>query len=122
MTHENITVTIQASGSQTQILVSHGSNDLLIAKLGPSSWAHRDALLRLIEGLALWFQARVDVVLYAASEEIASSTGLIDGLGCGISTLYLDIVVPRERRRGLRLRGLGELRALRRAADRGSAR
>jgi len=122
MTHENITVTIRATGPQTQILVSHGANDLLIARLGPSSWAHRDALLRLIEALALWFQTRVDVVLYAASEEIASSTGLIDGLGCGISTLYFDIVVPRERRRGLRLRGLGELRALRRAADRGSAR
>lgn len=122
MTHEDITVTIRATGSQTQILVSHAANDLLIAKLGPSSWAHRDALVRLIEGLALWFQARVDVVLYAASEEIASSTGLIDGLGCGISTLYFDILVPRERRRGFRLRGLGELRALRRAADRGSAR
>lgn len=122
MTHERITVTIRATGPQTQILVNDGSGDLLIAKLGPSSWAHREALPRMIEALALWFQCRLDVVLYAASEQIASSTGLVDGLGCGLSNLYFDIVVPRERRRGARLRGLGNLRALRRDADRGSAR
>ena len=120
MKHDTITVTVRAAGSQTQLLVKRGPDELMIARLGPSSWAHRDALPRLMEALALWFQGRVRVVLSAASEQVASSTGLVDGLGCGISNLHFDVevVLPHERRRGVRLRGLGDLSALRREADR----
>jgi hypothetical protein len=124
MTHDTITVTIRATGAQTQLLVKQGPDELMIARLGPSSWAHRDALPRMMEGLALWFQCHVRVVLCVASEHVESSTGLVDGLGCGISNLHFDVDVHRvhERRRGIRLRGLGDLRALRREAERGTSR
>jgi hypothetical protein len=60
-------VTIRATGAQTQLLVKQGPDELMIARLGPSSWAHRDALPRMMEGLALWFQCHVRVVLCVAS-------------------------------------------------------
>jgi len=43
---------------------------------------------------------------------------------CGLGTLHfeVDVVLPGERRRGVRLRGLGNLRELRREASRGSPR
>ena len=121
MVHDTVTVTIRVIGAQTQILVKQGPDEVLIARLGPSSWAHREALPRLIEALALWFQSRIRVVLCAASEETELSTGLVDGLGCGVSNLHfeVDVVRGRERRRGVRLRGLGNLRVLRRDADHG---
>jgi hypothetical protein len=124
MTHDTITVTVCATGTQTQLLVKQRPDDLLIARLGPSSWTHREALPRLMEALALWFQCRVRVVLCVASDHVESSTGLVDGVGCGISNLHFEVDVerPRERRRGVRLRGLGNLRTLRREADRISRR
>lgn len=124
MTHDATTVTIRAIGAQTQLLVKQGPDEQLIARLGPSSWAHREALPRLMEALALWFQCRLHVVLCVASEELESSSGLVDGLGCGISNLHfeVDVVRPQERRRGVRLRGLGNLRALRRETDHGLSR
>jgi hypothetical protein len=73
-----------------------------------------------MEALALWFQSRIYVVLCAQTEEAASSTGLVDGLGCGLGTLHfeVDVWLPGPRRAGARLRGLGDLRELRREAAR----
>jgi hypothetical protein len=123
MFHRPISVTIKA-GSQTQLLVRQGPDEVLIARLGPPDWADRRALPELLESLARWFQCRLHVVLSVASEETASSLGLADGLGCGHSTLHyeVDVVLPRDRRRAVRLRGLGSLRALRREAARGADR
>jgi len=89
----------------------------MIARLGPPTWAHRHALMTMLEALALWFQTRLPVVLCAASEEVASSTGLVDGLGLGVSTLHFD-VVRSEPRRGKRLRGVRGISELRRDARR----
>jgi hypothetical protein len=121
---ESITVTIKASSTETALIAKQGPDELLIARLGPSLWSQRRGLPLLMEALALWFQSRVRVVLCAASEETASSTGLVDGLGCGLGTLHfeVDVVLPSDRRPGIRLRGLGDLRDLRREASRGSSR
>lgn len=118
--HEPITVTIKASSSETALLVKQGPDELMIARLGPSSFAHRRALPALMESLALWFQSRIYVVLCAQTEAAASSTGLVDGLGCGLGTLHfeVDVLLPGPRRAGARLRGLGDLRELRREAAR----
>ena len=118
--HEPITVTIKASSSETALLVKQGPDELMIARLGPGSFAHRRALPAMMEALALWFQSRISVVLCAASEGVASSTGLVDGLGCGLGTLHfeVDVLLPGPRRAGARLRGLGDLRELRREAAR----
>jgi hypothetical protein len=122
--HEPITVTIKASSSETALLVKQGPDELLIARLGPGSFAHRRALPVLMEALALWFQSRIYVVLCAQTEEVASSTGLVDGLGCGLGTLHfeVDVLLPGPRRAGARLRGLGNLRELRREAGRRGSR
>jgi hypothetical protein len=122
--HEPITVTIRASSTETALLVKQGPDETMIARLGPASWADQRALPALMEGLALWFQSRIRVVLCAASEQVASSTGLVDGLGCGLGMLHfeVDVVLPGDRRPGVRLRGLGNLRELRREASRGSPR
>lgn len=122
--HEPITVTIRATSAQTEILVKAGPDELMIARLGAPSFADKRALPTLMEALALWFQSRIYVVLCAASEEVASSTGLVDGLGCGLGMLHfeVDIVLPSERRPGVRLRRLGNLRELRREAARGGPR
>ena len=118
--HPSITVTIRATRTATLLLVRQDDNEMMIARLGPPTWAHRQALLTMLEGLALWFQARLHVALFAASEEVASSTGLVDGLGLGASTLHFDVVRPDEaRRRGRRLRGIRGMAALRRDARRG---
>ena len=92
--------------------------------IGADTPAQPSSLPALIEALALWFQSRICVVLCAASEEIASSTGLVDGLGCGLGLLHfeVEVVLPGDRRPGVRLRGLGNLRDLRREASRGAAR
>ena len=122
--HESITVTIRVSSAETQLLVKHGPDELMMGRLGPPGFAHAKALPALMEALALWFQSRIRVVLFAASAESASSTGLVDGLGCGLGTLHfeVDVVLPGERRRGVRLRGLAGFRALRRAAEKGQRR
>ena len=122
--HEPITVTIKASSSETALIVKVGPDERMIARLGPPSSTRQRGLPALMEALALWFQSRVYVVLYAASEQVASSTGLVDGLGCGLGTLHfeVDVVLPGDRRSGVRLRGLGNLRELRREASRGSPR
>jgi hypothetical protein len=122
--HETITVTIKATSAETELLVKQGPDEMMIARLGAPRWADQRALPALMEALALWFQSRVCIVLCAASEEVASSTGLVDGLGCGLGMLHfeVEVVLPGDRRRGVRLRGLGNLRELRREASRGAAR
>lgn len=115
--HESIAVTMRVSSAETRLLVKQGPDEVMLARLGPPSFAHARALPSLMEALALWFQCRVHVVLFAATEECASSTGLVDGLGCGAQTLHFEVtvVLPGERRRGVRLRGLTGFRGLRRA-------
>jgi hypothetical protein len=122
--HEPIMVTIKASSLETALLVKQGPDELMIARLGPGSFAHRRALPALMEALALWFQSRIYVVLCAQTEEAASSTGLVDGLGCGLGTLHfeVDVLLPGPRRAGTRLRGLGDFRELRREAGRRGSR
>lgn len=118
--HPTITVTIRATRTTTLLLVRQESDETMIARLGPPTWAHRHALLTMLEGLALWFQSRLHVVLCAANEEVASSTGLVDGLGLGLSTLHFDVVRQAEPRRGRRLRGVRGISELRRDTRRGS--
>jgi hypothetical protein len=120
--HPTITVTVRATRTTTLLLVRQEADEIMIARLGPPTWAHRHALPTMLEGLALWFQSRLHVVLCVANEEVASSTGLVDGLGLGVSTLHFDVVRPRGiRPRSRRLRGVRGLAGLRREVRRGPA-
>ena len=109
---ERIRATITEREGQTRVLVQYGQSDLMIARLGPLCNAHRYALRSLIEGISLWFQERVHVVL-CVDEELSFDHELIDELGRGVETLHFIVeVVPVQsrptRHRGERLRGLGD--------------
>ena len=112
-----ITVTIVPRHQETDILVTEGSREVMKARLGASWKRHRYAMRTLLEGIALWYQERVRVVLSADSEPISCDLGLSDGLGLGIDTIHytVEIVRPRERgRRAKYLHGVGDFREARR--------
>lgn len=115
-----IRVTIRATELQTQVLVQHHQDDLLIARLGPQRWATPESLPLLLEFLAKWFRSRLLVVLCVESEALASKTGLVEPLGFAVETdSYVVHLLFVGRQRGAqRLRGLGPQPALRRDARR----
>jgi len=101
--------------SATRVLVTEPSGvEILKAHFPTACQAHRLATRTLLEAVALCCNARLHVVLSAESEAISFAQGLLDGLGCGVDTVYYDVELqqPGEGRR--RLRGLGSFRDVRR--------
>lgn len=113
---ERIKVVLAPKSHETQLLVMEGEHEVLRARLGPPCQVHRMAAPLLLEGLSLWYQRPLSVVLCA--DEKASccpiTRSLSNGHGFGDNTLsyVVDLVEP-ERRRGRRLAGLGDFRNLR---------
>lgn len=117
MMTEEFRLTIVPRRHETRILMTEGPDDVLVARLGPVTSAHhRWAAPMLLEALSLWQGRPLRVVLSAESEDYLCSLGLSDGFGLGVSSLHyvVDIVDPREVRRGRRLRGVGDFRDARR--------
>jgi hypothetical protein len=117
MTTDEFRLTIVPRRHETRILMTEGPDDVLVARLGPVTSAHhRWAAPMLLEALSLWQGRPLRVVLSAESEDYLCSLGIVDGLGLGVSSLHyvVDIVDPREVRRGRRLRGVGDFRDARR--------
>lgn len=92
-----ITVTMKVTDEDTTILLKEGPHERLVARLGCPMEIHRLALTTILEGLAMWFQRRLRVVLVADSERTESWTGLVDGVGFGLRTLHFVVDVPRSR-------------------------
>jgi hypothetical protein len=92
-----ITVTMKVTEEQMTLLVKDGPHERLVGRLGSPMAIHRLALMTILEGLAMWFQRRLRVVLVADSEQIESWTGLVDGYGFGLRTLHFEVEVPRPR-------------------------
>jgi hypothetical protein len=115
-----ITVVIAPTAESTRLLAMAGAHEMLRAKLGPTSHVHRWAASTLLEGLSLWHQEPLRVVLYAESEAISSPLMLTDGLGFGYQTFHFDIEVVDRRpiTAAQRLRGVGDFRDLRDIASR----
>lgn len=114
---DEIRLTIVPRPTETRILMTQGPDDVLMARLGPVTAAHhRWAAPMLIEALATWQARPVRVVLSADAEDYLYGLGLSDGLGLGNQALHyvVDVIDPREERRGRRLRGLGDFRDARR--------
>jgi hypothetical protein len=117
MTTEEFRLTIVPRQQETRILMTEGPDDVLVARLGPVTSAHhRWAAPMLLEALSLWQGRPLRVVLSAESEDYLCSLGLSDGLGLSVNSLHyvVDIVDPREARRGRRLLGVGDFRDARR--------
>lgn len=111
---EPITVTIAPERGQVRMLARCGRRDVLKAVLGPFGASHPHAATTLLEGLALWHQQRLAVVLCADDEFDGSALGLCDGLGYGRATLHYDVgLAYRGRRSRRRPNGLGDFTDLR---------
>jgi hypothetical protein len=117
-------VVIVPSATRTRVLVTEGSDELLRAVLpSPSQLRHERATTTFLEGLALWLDAKLHVVLSVDAKEAGFCLGLTDELGVGMRSLFFDVEVRdrRARRRpGRRIRGVGDfvdLRQLRLVPD-----
>lgn len=117
-----IIVTIAPEPDKTRVLMSRGHQDLMKAVLPAPSEAHPIAAKTLLEGLSLWHQQQLSVVLLA-DESDRSSAGLYlcDVLGFPERTLHYEVaVVCRERRpTRRRIAGVDDFRDLRQLSVRG---
>jgi hypothetical protein len=109
----NPIVMIAPSMARTRLLVRHGGHEVLRAVLPAPMLAHPRAASALLEGLSLWFQRRLSVVL-CANEEVGSSSALrlcdeaFDLPACNV--YYEVAVADLGARRGRRLGGPGDFR------------
>jgi hypothetical protein len=110
-------VVIVPSTTRTRVLVTEGPDELLRAVLpSPSQLRHERATTTFLEGLALWLDAKLHVVLSVDAKETGFCLGLTDELGVGMRSLFFDVEVRdrRARRRpGRRIRGVGDFADLR---------
>ena len=111
------TVAMMPSATRTRVLVSQGPDELMRAILPPpTSVHHEQAAIRLLEGLALWLDAKLHVVLCVDARDAGFCLGLTDEMGLGARSIYFDVEVrsPRTRpRRGQRIGGVGDFADLR---------
>lgn len=111
-------LTVSPSTKWTRILLTHGPDEILRAVLPPPSQVrHERAAVTLIEGLSLWLDSALPVVLSAGAQDASFWLGLTDEMGTGVHSLFYRVdVVERggHRRRGTRIRGVGDFGDLRR--------
>jgi hypothetical protein len=118
----NTLVRLSAEPTRTRVLITQGSTDIGKAILPPSSSAHPRAMATLLEGLSLFMNERLCVVL-CVDEHSAScgSLGLLDALGYGERSVFYEVGVAarvsradrRRADRGLHLADGGDFRDLR---------
>jgi len=110
-----ITVTISPEPTRVRILATQCERDILKAVLAPASRIHPRAAATLLEGLALWYEQTLSVVLCADDSAGSYGMGLCDALGFGRSQLHFEVgiaVLPRRRSQRA-ISGLGDFRDLR---------
>jgi hypothetical protein len=96
-------------------LMMEGRDERLRAVLGPATGAHPRAAETLLEGLALWHQRALSVVLCADAWGGTSALRLEDELGFGVRNVHFEVEVAlrQRRRRARRLSALGNFGDLR---------
>ncbi len=111
-----VTVTIAPEPTRVRILATQYDQDILKAVLAPTTAAHPRAAATLLEGLSLWYQQTLSVVLCADDALPSFASGLCDDLGFGTRQLHFEVGIAehaRRRRRGITQAGLGDFRDLR---------
>lgn len=113
-------VVVSPTSQQTRVLAMVGEDEILRARLPAPGQAHRLAAPLLLEGLALWLQQRLSVVLFAECDLTSSALGLCDGLGIGHQTLHyeVEVIETDQPRLGHRLGGVASFGDLRRLVAR----
>lgn len=114
---ETIQVVLSPSARWTRVLVRQGPDELLRAILpAPSRVRHERAVMTFLEGLSLWLDATLPVVLSVDARQASFCLGLTDELGLGARSVYYRVEVSergRRQRRGTRIRGVGDFGDLR---------
>ena len=112
------TVTIVPSDLRTRVLLTQGPDELMRAILPPpQDVRHERAAATLLEGLSMWLDHKLHVVLSVDAQETSFCLGLTDELGVGHHRVFYDVAVAdrkTRRRRGTRIRGIGDFADLRR--------
>lgn len=114
-TMDRITVTIHPLPHETRLLAMAGKDEVMRAILGPTTASHPRAVATLLEGLSLWHQQALSVVVCADVEASSSATRMFDDLGFGVRTVHygVEVALLAHRRRGRRLPGFGNFGDLR---------
>jgi hypothetical protein len=108
---DSYTLTVIPSEKRTRILLTHGPDELMRAILPPASRMRYDrAAPTLLEGLAMWLDQPLHVLLSADAQNVWSSMGLTDEVGLGVHGLFYRVLLiePSLRRRATRIRGIGD--------------
>lgn len=113
---DRVTVTLAPRPTGTLLLATSGGDELLRGLLGPPGEMHPAAATTLLEGLSLWYQRPLAVVLCVDERSCGFELGLCDPLGLGRRSLHYEVgvVVDESYPRPRRLGGPGDFRALRR--------
>jgi hypothetical protein len=109
-----ITVAIAARYEETRLLAMRGPREVLRARLGSASFAHRWTLPLLLESLALGWQQPLRVVLCAECEALSSALQVTDDLGLECRTLFYEVELLEPRAGAAKREGWGGLDDLRR--------
>ncbi|HJW74113.1 MAG TPA: hypothetical protein VJ787_00375 [Thermoleophilia bacterium] len=108
-----ITVVIAPERAHVRMLVRSGGRDVLKAVLGPARQAHPRAAATLLEGLALWHQQALGVVLCADDPLPGATLGLCDALGFGLRNVHYEVGIAYAGARRRPLTGVGDFSDLR---------
>ena len=112
------TVTIVPSDMRTRVLLTQGPDELMRAILPPpSDVRYERAVATLLEGLSMWLDHKLHVVLSVDARDASFCLGLTDELGVGHHRVFYEVTVAERRarrRRGTRIRGVGDFADLRR--------
>ena len=115
---DRITVMLAPEAARVRMLATSPAGEILRAVLGPAATMHPRAAATLLEGLALWHQQPLSVVLCADGPDGGCAMGLFDALGFGVRSLHYEVGIAMRGRRPRRrtLGGLGDFRDLRQLA------
>lgn len=108
-----ISVVIAPEATRVRMLVRRGRRDMLKAVLGPSEQAHPRAAATLLEGLALWHQQSLGVVLCADDLLCGCTLGLCNALGFGEQNVHYEVGIAHAGARRRTLTGVGDFSDLR---------
>jgi len=112
---ERITVILAPEPTRVRMLVRGDGQDLMKAVLGSANDAHPRAAATLLEGLALWYQRPLGVVVCVDGRSDGHALGLFDALGLGERTVHYEVGVAYHRpRRKRSMAGIRDFRDLRR--------